>query len=150
MSSKIPPLIAELCEAADVKIDGTRPWDFRVHNPNVFGRVLYDGSLALGETYMDSWWDCDAIDQLLLRFFAVEADIKIKNRLNLGRLLYTLQAKFTNMQSVQRAFQVGERHYDIGNDVFGAMLDPRMIYSCGYWEYANSLTQAQEDKLHMI
>ena len=99
---------------------------------------------------MDSWWGCDAIDQLLSRFFAVEADIKIKNRLNLGRLLYTLQAKFTNMQSVQRAFQVGERHYDIGNDVFGAMLDPRMIYSCGYWEYANSLTQAQEDKLHMI
>ena len=84
MSSKIPPLIAELCEATDVKIDGTRPWDFRVHNPNVFGRVLYDGSLALGETYMDSWWDCDAIDQLLSRFFAVEADIKIKNCLNLG------------------------------------------------------------------
>ena len=68
----------------------------------------------------------------------------------MGSLLYTLQAKFTNMQSVQRAFQVGERHYDIGNDVFGAMIDPRMIYSCGYWEYANSLTQAQEDKLHMI
>ena len=54
------------------------------------------------------------------------------------------------MQSVRRAFQVGERHYDIGNDVFAAMLDPPMIYSCGYWEYANSLAQAQEDKLHMI
>jgi hypothetical protein len=84
MSSKIPPLIPELCEAADVKIDGTRPWDFWVHNPSVFGRVLYDGSLALGETYMDSRWGCEAIDQLLSRFFAVEADIKIKNCLNLG------------------------------------------------------------------
>lgn len=34
--------------------------------------------------------------------------------------------------------------------MFGAMLDPRMIYCRGYWEDANLLTQAQEDKLHMI
>jgi len=84
MSSKIPPLTPELCEAADVKIDGTCPWDFRVHNPSVFGRVLYDGSLAFGDTYVDSRWGCEAIHQLLSRFFAVEADIKIKDRLNLG------------------------------------------------------------------
>jgi cyclopropane-fatty-acyl-phospholipid synthase len=150
MSDKIPPLIAEICEAADVKIAGTRPWDFRIHNPNVFARVLYDGSLGLGEAYMDGWWDCDAIDDLLSRFLAVKADFSIANHLNPANLLYILQSKFTNMQSVRRAFQVGERHYDIGNDVFAATLDPRMIYSCGYWEYANSLAQAQKDKLHMI
>ena len=150
MSDKVPPLIAEICEAADVKIGGTRAWDFQVHNPDLFARVLFDGTLALGETYMDGWWDCEAIDEMLARFLTVKADSKITHHLNPGNLLYVLQSKFTNMQSVRRAFQVGERHYDIGNDVFAAMLDPRMIYSCGYWEYANSLTQAQEDKLHMI
>lgn len=99
---------------------------------------------------MDGWWDCDAIDDMLSRFLAVKADFSIANHLNPANLLYILQSKFTNMQSVRRAFQVGERHYDIGNDVFAAMLDPRMIYSCGYWECANSLAQTQEDKLHMI
>ena len=110
MPDKIAPLIAEICEAADVKIGGTRPWDFRIHNPNVFARVLYDGSLGLGEAYMDGWWDCDAIDDLLSRFLAVKAGFSIANHLNPANLLYILQSKFTNMQSVRRAFQVGERH----------------------------------------
>ena len=123
MSDKVPPLIAEICEAADVKIGGTRAWDFQVHNPDLFARVLFDGTLALGETYMDGWWDCEAIDEMLARFLTVKADSKITRHLNPGNLLYVLQSKFTNMQSVRRAFQVGERHYDIGNDVFAAMLD---------------------------
>ena len=110
MPDKIAPLIAEICEAADVKIGGTRPWDFRIHNPNVFARLLYEGSLRLGEAYMDGWWDCDEIDDLLSRFLPVKADFSIASHLNPANPLYILQSKFTNMQSVRRAFQVGERH----------------------------------------
>ena len=55
-----------------------------------------------------------------------------------------------NLQSESRAYQVGEQHYDTGNDVFKAMLDPGMNYSCGYWENADSLEQAQLDKLDLI
>ena len=69
MSDKVPPLIAEICEAADVKIGGTRAWDFQVHNPDLFARVLFDGTLALRKTYMDGWWDCEAIDEMLARQF---------------------------------------------------------------------------------
>jgi cyclopropane-fatty-acyl-phospholipid synthase len=45
---------------------------------------------------------------------------------------------------------VGKEHYDIGNDLFRAMLDPYMQYSCGYWKQAETLEQAQQDKLKMI
>ena len=44
-----------------------------------------------------------------------------------------LRHKLFNLQSKSRAFEVGEQHYDAGNDVFEAMLDSRMIYSCAYW-----------------
>jgi cyclopropane fatty-acyl-phospholipid synthase-like methyltransferase len=55
-----------------------------------------------------------------------------------------------NRQSRRRAFQIGKRHYDIGNDVFRAMLDPSMSYSCGYWKDADTLEAAQRAKLDMV
>src|SRR3990167_5385431 len=55
-----------------------------------------------------------------------------------------------NLQSVARAFSVAERHYDLGNDLFAAMLDSRMVYSCAYWAHADDLEQAQFDKLELI
>ena len=55
-----------------------------------------------------------------------------------------------SLQSRKRAWIVGKEHYDIGNDLFAAMLDPYMQYSCGYWKEAGNLAEAQRNKLHMI
>lgn len=42
-------------------------------------------------------------------------------------------------------------HYDIGNDFYKLFLDPRMVYTCGYFtDWSNTLEQAQYDKLEMI
>ncbi len=56
-------------------------------------------------------------------------------------------AKVVNLQNPRRAFAVGKKHYDIGNDLYRKMLDRRMIYSCGYWRNAKNLDEAQEAKL---
>ncbi|HWV63130.1 MAG TPA: cyclopropane fatty acyl phospholipid synthase, partial [Oxalicibacterium sp.] len=61
-----------------------------------------------------------------------------------------LAAKLLNRQDMRRARQVGEVHYDLGNDFYAAMLDSRMTYTCGYWEQASNLEQAQVAKLDMI
>ena len=71
-------------------------------------------------------------------------------RNNLRFLLFFGFSRLFNLQSRKRAFIVGEKHYDIGNDIFVAMLDPYMNYSCGYWEEAQDLTKAQEHKMEMI
>src|SRR6185295_7694888 len=44
----------------------------------------------------------------------------------------------------------GERHYDLGNDLFQAMLGRRLVYSCGYWNNATTLDEAQEAKLDLV
>ncbi len=46
---------------ADVQIKGSRPWDIQVNNYRFFARLLGEGSLGLGESYMDGWWDCKAL-----------------------------------------------------------------------------------------
>ncbi|MFO0120708.1 MAG: hypothetical protein ACK51Y_03820, partial [Burkholderiales bacterium] len=45
-----------LLAAADIHIQGSRPWDMQVHHPDTLIRALSRGSLGLGEAYMDGWW----------------------------------------------------------------------------------------------
>lgn len=141
-------IIEMILASADVRINGERPWDMRIHNQQFYQRVLAGGSLALGESYMDGWWDCDALDQFFDRILRARLDKKVKKSAHL--LWAALQARITNLQRPSRAYEIGRRHYDIGNDLFSLMLDARMNYSCGYWRKAQDLDQAQTAKLELI
>lgn len=137
-----------LLAQADVQINGDRPWDISVKNPALFARVMAQGSLGLGESYMQGWWDCQALDQFF--FTIMRADLAKKVPKNMRTFMTYLKSKLINLQSKERAFQVGQHHYDLGDDLFAAMLDKRMLYSCGYWKNAKNLDQAQEHKLELI
>ncbi len=138
---------ARLLENADVRINGDRPWDIQVHHPDTLDRILARGSLGLGESYMEGWWDCAEVDSFIDRVLRARLDQAVGRP---GLLLQTLRARLLNLQSKRRAWQVGREHYDLGNDLFESMLDPYMAYSCGYWAQANTLEQAQEAKLDLI
>jgi cyclopropane-fatty-acyl-phospholipid synthase len=147
MSSRLRAHFEKLAGTADIRLDGDRPWDIRVNDERMFQRILAHGTLGLGEAYMDGWWDCDQIDELVRR--AQTADV-VSHLISPTTLARVAQAKVMNLQSRRRAFQIGEHHYDIGNDLYRRMLDSRMIYSCGYWRNADTLDAAQEAKLALI
>ncbi len=138
----------ELLEPADVRIGGDRPWDLQVHDQKFYSRVLSGGVLALGESYMDGWWDCQALDQFIER--ALRAGLRHVLRAPMRVKLSIALALLTNRQNRSRAFDVGERHYDLGDDLFEIMLDGRRTYSCAYWKQAATLDEAQEAKLDLI
>lgn len=135
---------------AGVAINGTAPHDLFIHDERLFDLVMSQGSLGLGEAYVQQWWDCNRLDQLMARLMALDMDEHTKAWNKMQWIMLALREKILNLQSPARAFQVGERHYNTGNDLFKAMLDPLMIYSCGYWAKADSLEQAQLHKLDMI
>ncbi len=141
-------IVRDLLAATDIEIDGSRPWDLRVHDPRFYTRLLRDGSLGFGESYMDGMWDCDALDVLTEK--VLRADLERKVRANWSRALHVLKARALNLQSRLRAFQVGEQHYDLGNDLYEAMLDDRMVYTCAYWRDVDDLNAAQEAKLDLV
>lgn len=145
-----PAILRELTAEAGISINGDAPWDIQVFDDDVYRLVLTKGSLGFGEAYMDGMWECDRLDQLFHRLLGSHAEEKIDNWSRLRLLGEILRHSLFNLQSSQRAFQVGEQHYDIGNDVFEAMLDPSMSYSCGYWHNATGLADAQQKKLDMI
>lgn len=136
-----------LLQKADIRIGGSRAWDLQVHHPDTLSRMLAHGSLGLGESYMDGWWDCPQIDEFMARVLRARLDAEV-GRPDLW--LAILRSRFLNLQSITRAWTVGKDHYDLGNDLFEAMLDPSMAYSCGYWARAQTLEEAQEAKLEMI
>ena len=124
-----------------------RPWDIQIRNDDFYERVLTKGSLGLGESYMDGWWECEKLDDFFYRVLFQKLDTRI---LSMGDSLRVLKARLINMGKPSRAFEIGKRHYDIGNRLYRHMLDKLMIYSCGYWQKASDLDQAQEHKLDLI
>jgi cyclopropane-fatty-acyl-phospholipid synthase len=149
-SAPAPRLLSDLLEPADVRINGDRPWDMQMYDPSVYDRVLRDGSLGLGECYMAGLWDSDQLDETFTRLLSHDLDQRVHGLARLRFLALWLSYVLSNRQSRARAFQVGEHHYDIGNDVYTAMLDETLSYSCGYWAEADDLATAQQSKLDLI
>jgi cyclopropane-fatty-acyl-phospholipid synthase len=141
--------VKKLFDSVDVQINGARPWDPKIHNELFYARVISGGSLGLGESYMDGWWDCDSLDQFSDKLLTGRIDKQVKVT-NPAFLSHFIKAYFFNAQTKKRAYIVGREHYDTGNDLFSLMLDKRMNYSCGYWRGADSLEQAQVNKLDLV
>ncbi|MGH9484407.1 MAG: cyclopropane fatty acyl phospholipid synthase [Terriglobales bacterium] len=133
---------------AGIELNGGHDCDLTVHNPGFFARVLRHGSLGLGESYMDGWWDCPRLDELFCRIFAAKLD-RMASR-NLRGLALTAVSALFNQQTKSKSPQVARRHYDAGNELFQQMLDRRMVYTTGLWENAGDLNQAQEAKLDFV
>lgn len=138
----------KLLDRADVKIGGDRPWDITVHDERLFNRAIRYGTLGLGEAYMDGWWDANSLDVFFKKVLSAHLNRDIS--VNFASLFTVAKAFLFNLQSSSRAFRVGEAHYDLGNDLYEAMLDKRMVYTCGYWRDAKNLDDAQEAKLDLV
>lgn len=145
-----PPVLSRLVKDAGIKFNGSHPWDVQIHNEVTYRRILAKGSLGLGEAYMDGQWDAVSLDELFTRLMNFDIDQKVHGWAKFRLLFEMFRHKLFNLQTSKRAFQVAKQHYDIGNDVFEAMLDSTMSYSCAYWENAQTLEQAQLNKLDMI
>ena len=138
----------KLLDRAEVPIASPEPWSLHVHDERLWDRLLRDRELGMGESYMDGWWSCDRLDELLTRVLSVDAasGLRVTPRL----VAHVLSSRLRNHQTVRQAKHNASAHYDIGNDLYEQMLDKRMVYSCAYWRSANDLDSAQEAKLDLI
>jgi len=153
ISSLDPRRAADVCRDmltnAGVTIGGDQPWDVQIHDERIWTRILRDGTLGAGEAYVEGWWDAPALDQFIDRVQRARMGEALRDSWVL--LPHVLRARVLNMQSITRSFANGQRHYDIGNDLYEAMLDPRMIYTCALWATgARTLEEAQDAKLDLV
>ena len=141
--------ILELAELAGITIGKPGSGaDIIVNKSRYYHRVFSGGPLAFGESYMDGDWDADRLDEVVEKILSSRVDEKISR---LSMIWPMLLAKVANLQTIERAYEVGRVHYDIDYFLFQGMLDKRMTYGGGYWnDAAQNLDEAQEAKLDLV
>jgi cyclopropane-fatty-acyl-phospholipid synthase len=131
-----------------VTVNGSDPWDIKIHDDRLWTRLFAEGSLGLGEAYMDGLWDCEDLAEFFNR--VIRGGMHETLGLTPNLVWQVVQAKFLNMQTIARSKRVAKMHYS-ETDAYRASLDKRMTGSCGYWpEGVTNVDEAQEAKLDLI
>jgi len=146
--NKYQSVIEELMIPAGIELGNGENSDLIIHDERFYDRILRDGSLGLGESYMDGWWDSSNLDGFLYKLLC--ANIEKQASRNWQLILHSVKSKLLNLQTIAKSGIIAKKHYDLGNDLFEKMLDKYMQYSCAYWTKAKTLDKAQQHKLELI
>jgi cyclopropane-fatty-acyl-phospholipid synthase len=122
-----------------------------INDPAAWRDPLH-GSVGLGEGYVDGRWETDDLVGLI-RIAARELREMngVRRAVAAPRGLWHRVRHLVPENSRTGARRNISAHYDLGNDLFAAFLDERMMYSCAYFpDEAASLEQAQLAKLDRI
>ena len=123
-----------------------------VLDQRAYVRALLGGNTAAGEAYVDGWWTSPDITQVT-RFFSRNLAMMDYWDSRFGLFL----KPFKTVRYLKRLNSKGQAkrnilaHYDLGNDLYEAFLDPKMQYSSAlYASKEISLEEAQVNKLTRI
>ena len=122
-----------------------------INDPAAWRGPLH-GSLGLGEGYVDGLWETDDLVSLI-RIAAREVGTLdgLRGAVAKPRALLHRARRLVPENSRSGARENISAHYDLGNDLFAAFLDERMMYSCAYFPQPEAtLEEAQVAKLDRI
>jgi len=147
MQSITKSTLAAMFAEAGITINGDKPWDLQVHDERLYSRLARGRTLAAGESYVDGWWDCRQLDELFNRALAKDMDQRLYS---LSFAWQRLLNSIFNQQTPVKSREVANVHYNLGNDLYRAMLGESMAYTCAYWSEADSLDAAQFAKYDLV
>jgi cyclopropane-fatty-acyl-phospholipid synthase len=120
-----------------------------IENPEFFRRVLTQGNLGLGESYMEHQFEVEhgTLERFLMALARSDIEQAVRDnprqvaRLASIRVKNLFRGRMANVQS----------HYDLGEDLFAAFLDDSLAYSCGYQRSSSdTLAELQVNKFDRI
>lgn len=140
----------DILSEADVQVGGDRSQDIQVHvEPNkLYQRVIAQGKLGLGESYMDEWWDANRLDAFIEN--VLRANLQQKVAWSRHDIWAVIMAVVINQQNRRRSRRVARAHYDLSGVLPDGILDPYNQYTCAYFDGTDQLDVAQEKKLDLI
>jgi cyclopropane-fatty-acyl-phospholipid synthase len=123
-----------------------------VNHKSFYRKVLLGGSIGGGEAYVDQLWKVDDLTALV-RIMVLNMSLLDRMEQGLAWLLRPLDLlrHTLNTNSKSRSKRNILAHYDLGNDMYEAFLDPTMMYSSAIYPRAeSSLEEASAFKLATI
>jgi cyclopropane-fatty-acyl-phospholipid synthase len=125
------------------------PVRLAIRDRRFFRRLATRGKLGLGESFTAGEWTSDDLPALFeLLILNAEA---AAGRHPVVRRVLAARPRANRRAGLFRARRNIAYHYDLGNELFAAMLDETMTYSCAVFERPDeSLEQAQLRKLRLV
>lgn len=146
-TSDTEKFVRDTLARAGISIGDDSPGDIQVRDTRFYDRVVAEGTMGLGESYMDGWWDAQRLDVFFTKCLRARLDERARSK---HQLFLYLKSMLLNMQSRRRARRVARTHYNLGNAFYADMLGPGMLYTCAYWNDADTLEEAQNAKCELI
>lgn len=128
------------------------PATVRVHDTRVYLRILREGTVGLGESYADGWWDTDDLTGFLrLAYRNIARTHPSLDRIHRGLRPVVDPIARRRRPDKDRDARNVRSHYDLGNEFFQRILDETMMYSCAVFEQpTDSLAEASVRKLDRL
>ena len=123
-----------------------------IHDSAVYRQLLFGGSIALADSYINGEWDTDDLTGLI-RLAA--RNLAVLNKLE-NRFAGVSKAFEKAKHQLRSNDKSGAKsnilaHYDLGNDMYQRFLDETMMYSSAVYRTPDvSLADAQQHKLALI
>jgi cyclopropane-fatty-acyl-phospholipid synthase len=126
--------------------------DMVVNDYQFFTRVVFNGEIGLGESYMNGEWDSPRLTDVFSVFVENMAALSGGNLpTSIIAQIRERKAERNRQNTVSGSKDNIYRHYDLGNDFYQLFLDAGMNYSCAFFPTPDtSLEDAQKAKLDKI
>ena len=142
-------------------VEGSQRWTFgtgepaavvQIHDERVWRAVLLKGSRGMAETYADGLWDSpELVDVIRVAALNVGGIDALRRKASLVREPFQRARAAIDRNTPERNRRDIAAHYDLGNELFGLMLDPTLMYSGAFFaEDDMTLHEASVAKLDLI
>lgn len=142
----------ELTTLGSLTEDFPNAMQLYVLDPKFYSDIAFGGAIGAAEAYMRGYWICNELVDLL-RILIRNRDVLEQVDSGLALLSAPLRKAF---HALNKNTRKGSRkniaaHYDLGNDFYKLWLDPKMMYSCAYFDKPDTpLQTAATEKLDRI
>lgn len=123
-----------------------------INDSRAYRKILFGGSIGAGEAYINKLWDVDNLTALV-RIMVLNMPLldRMEKGLAWVNRPFDLVKHFLNFNNKEGSKRNILAHYDLGNDMYRAFLDPTMMYSAAmYPSEESTLEEAQRNKLDVI
>jgi cyclopropane-fatty-acyl-phospholipid synthase len=129
------------------RADGKQPGhvaELRVHNPDLFARLIREGDLGFCDAYLDNWWSTPDLQAFMDLVHADNEDIYDGfPGQGLVRMFEKLRFWMQRNHKSQARKNISY-HYDLGNEFYGLWLDDTMTYSSALFETGQESHEAAQ------
>ena len=118
--------------------------ELRIHNADIFARLIREGDLGFCDAYLDEWWSTPDLQAFMDLVHADNEDI-YDGFPGMGLLRMVERFRFWMQRNNRiQARKNISHHYDLGNEFYGLWLDDTMTYSSALFETGQESHEAAQ------